>query len=127
MVKTKILQKLRLLKCMSNIAVRKRVCGSYYPIKPRHMFYVCPKPEPGFPSPYVMFFLTFNDLGGILLFVFFYMGEIVDHYCLNFVSFHYYFVSKYSLFCMPHVAWIYNYLCNQCLSHQSCELEPRSW
>jgi len=24
-------------------------------------------------------------------------------------------------------SWIYNYLCNQCLSLQSCEFEPRSW
>jgi hypothetical protein len=24
-------------------------------------------------------------------------------------------------------SWIYNYLCNQCLSQLSCELEARSW
>ena len=24
-------------------------------------------------------------------------------------------------------SWIYNYLCNRCLCHYSCEFEPRSW
>jgi hypothetical protein len=96
-------------------------------LNPATCFMSVPSQNLDFQPHMSCFFLTFNDLGGRLLFVFFYMGEIVDHYCLNFVSFHYYFVSKYSLFCMPHVAWIYNYLCNQCLSHQSCKLEPRSW
>ena len=26
-----------------------------------------------------------------------------------------------------HDQWIYNYLCNQCLSPLRCEYEPRSW
>jgi hypothetical protein len=44
----------------------------------------CPKPGPGFPTSYVVFFM-FNELREVIV-RFVNNGEIVDHHCLNFLS-----------------------------------------
>jgi hypothetical protein len=48
------------------------------------LFPACPKPGPGFPTSYVVFFM-FNELREVIV-LFFNNGEIVDHHCLNFLS-----------------------------------------
>ena len=42
----------------------------------------CPKPEPGFPTAYVMVFAMFNDLRWEVIVHF----RIVDHHCLSFLN-----------------------------------------
>ena len=48
------------------------------------LFPACPKPGPGFPTSYVVFFM-FNELREVIV-RFVNNGEIVDHHSLNFLS-----------------------------------------
>ena len=48
-------------------------------------FCACPKPEPGFPMSYVMFFFLFNDLTSGFIVCFIDINGIVDHHCLTFL------------------------------------------
>ena len=52
--------------------------------KPPH-FCACPKPGHGFPRSYVVVFFMFNDLMWEVNARFVDIGEVVDHYCLNFL------------------------------------------
>jgi len=47
-----------------------------------HIF-ACPKPRPGFPTPYFVFFFTVQLFEVVVRFDD--VGEIVDHLCLNFI------------------------------------------
>ena len=51
-------------------------------------FYACPKPGPRFSTPYVMVFFMFN----YCLVVFFHIGGIFYHHCLNFL-----FITSYAI------------------------------
>ena len=48
------------------------------------------------------------------------------HVCFKIPFFHFKYEGRHGRDC-DRGSWIYNYMCNQCLSPLKCECEPRSW